>query len=70
MEPNGGLPAGAREYLASRGVTLDVRPTPSAAYTFGVLSEEGRPVAAALFPMADGDLDGQTTSMYNDNKRR
>ena len=60
------LPAATKEYLHSRGITMDVRPTPSAAYTFGVLREEGRAVAAALFPMGKGSMDGGRSGIYSD----
>ncbi|PFH50148.1 hypothetical protein AMATHDRAFT_126025, partial [Amanita thiersii Skay4041] len=44
------LPPKLREKIRELGIGMDISDTRSACSTYNVLAEEGRPVAAALFP--------------------
>ncbi|WFD00637.1 hypothetical protein MYAM1_003388 [Malassezia yamatoensis] len=46
------VPDSIKSYLNALGIQLDVQNTRNACSTYNLLSEEGRPVAAAVLPMS------------------
>lgn len=47
------LPAGLREGLSAKGISVEASDTPNAVATFNILNQEGRSVAAAMLPLGD-----------------